>query len=95
LELYLEGLGFRSIGRLLNFSHVAAYNWIKEFGEKLEELKSSTSIKVVELDEMHTYISQKKIVVGSGLLLIEIGKGSSVTLLVKGTQKQDESCGKE
>jgi len=53
------------------------------------------SIKVVELDEMHTYISQKKIIVGSGLLLIEMGKGSSIALLVKSTHKQDESCGKE
>ena len=28
LELYLEGLGFRSIGRFLRCSHVAVYNWI-------------------------------------------------------------------
>ena len=27
LELYLEGLGFRSIGRFLQCSHVAVYNW--------------------------------------------------------------------
>ena len=33
LELYLEGLGFRSIGRLLNFSNVSILNWIKAFGE--------------------------------------------------------------
>jgi len=32
-ELYLEGLGFRAIGRFLNCSHVAVYNWIKEFGK--------------------------------------------------------------
>ena len=25
LHMYLEGLGFRSIGRILNFSHVAVY----------------------------------------------------------------------
>ena len=34
LELYLEGLGFRSIGRLLNCSHVAVYTWIKAFGPR-------------------------------------------------------------
>ena len=48
LVLYLEGLGFRSIGRFLNFSHVAVYNWIREFGEKLDEIKSDTEIKVVD-----------------------------------------------
>jgi len=31
LILYLEGLGFCSIGRFLYVSHVAVYNWIKSF----------------------------------------------------------------
>ena len=35
LQLYLEGLGFRSIGRILQVSHVSVYNWIKSFGSKL------------------------------------------------------------
>jgi transposase-like protein len=29
LAMYLEGLGFRSIGRLLSCSHTAAYYWIR------------------------------------------------------------------
>ncbi|WP_321428801.1 IS1 family transposase [uncultured Methanolobus sp.] len=60
LQLYLEGLGFRSIGRFLNVSHVTVQNWIKQFGSELEELKSQKEISVVELDEMHTYIGNKK-----------------------------------
>jgi transposase len=56
----------RSIGRFLKVSHVAVYNWIRGFGEKPEDIKSSTSIKVVELDEMHTYISQKKLLLDLG-----------------------------
>ena len=35
LELYLEGLGFRSIGRALKVSHVSVYNWIKKYGKSL------------------------------------------------------------
>ena len=81
LELYLEGLGFRSIGRILKFSHVAVYNWIKEFGEKAEEIRSSESIEVVEIDEMHSYIASKKTPAGSGYLLIDMGKDSSTVLL--------------
>jgi transposase len=61
LHLYLEGLGFRSIGRYLGVSHVAVFNWIKAFGEKLDMFRSSTEIEVIELDEMHTYIRQKKL----------------------------------
>jgi transposase-like protein len=89
LILYLEGLGFRSIGRFLNVSHVTVYNWIKEFGEKVENLRSSTDIKIIELDELHTYIGTKKTIVGYGLLLIEMGKNSSTSFLVQGAKKQD------
>ena len=61
LELYLEGLGFRSIGRILKVSHVAVYNWIKSFGEQLEAIKSDKPVVITELDEMHTYIGSKKL----------------------------------
>jgi transposase-like protein len=84
LILYLEGLGFRSIGRFLNVSHVTVYNWIKSYGEQIETIRSGTDIEVVELDEMHTYIGTKKTIVGSGLLLIEMEKDSSTVLLVQG-----------
>lgn len=89
LILYLEGLGFRSIGRYLNVSHVAVFNWIKSFGEKLEEFRNPEDIEVIELDEMHTYIGSKKTIVGSGLLLIEMGTGSSIVKLVREEQKQE------
>jgi ATP:corrinoid adenosyltransferase len=70
--MYLEGLGFRSIGRLLNCSHVAVYQWIKQYGEKacLDELPA-TELEVVEMDEMHSYIGSKKNLVGYGLPLTE------------------------
>jgi transposase-like protein len=42
LNLYLEGLGFRSISRILGFSHVAVYKWIKSFGEEIEQLQSKS-----------------------------------------------------
>ena len=77
LELYLEGLGFRSIGRFLECSHVAVYNWIKAFGEAMQELRSDSKLEVVEMDEMHTYISSKKTAAGYGLLLIDMEKDSS------------------
>ena len=48
LELYLEGLGFRSIGRILKVSNVAVLNWIKSFGQKVEELRKNDEISVVE-----------------------------------------------
>jgi len=35
LTLYLEGLGFRSIGRILGFSHVAVITGLKVLASKL------------------------------------------------------------
>jgi transposase-like protein len=60
LQIYLEGLGFLSIGRMLNISHVSAYNGIRSFGQKAEELRSENEIFVSEIDEMYSYISSKK-----------------------------------
>lgn len=33
LSMYLEGLGFHSIGRLLGVSHVSVMNWVRKYGK--------------------------------------------------------------
>ncbi len=95
LILYLEGLGFRSIGRVLAVSHVSVFNWIKSFGENLDSLRSSGQIEVVEIDEMHTYVGSKKTTVGYGLLLIDMGNDSSIVKLVPGGLKQAKNFGQK
>ncbi len=80
LNLYLEGLGFRSIGRLLGFSHVAVYQWIKAFGKAAAQIKRP-SAHIVEMDDLHSYVGHKKTIVGSGLLLIDLGNASSMLSL--------------
>ena len=94
LQLYLEGLGFRSIGRLLGVSHVSVQNWIKKFGQDLEDLKSENEVAIVKLDEIHTYIGNNKNIAGSGLLLIELGKSSFTALLAAEERKLDNGSGK-
>src|ERR1035437_6498558 len=64
LNLYLEGLGFRSIGPYLKVSHVSVYNWIKAFGEEVAEMRFEEEIEVIEMDEMHSYIGSKKTIIG-------------------------------
>jgi transposase-like protein len=93
LQLYLEGLGFRSIGRFLGVSHVAVYRWIRAHGEALDELRSETGIEVVEMDEMHSYIGSKKTTVGSGLLLIVMAAGSSTALWAPGKPTPERGYG--
>ena len=83
LQLYLEGLGFRSIGRILSVSNVSVLNWIREFGKKIKDLQpDGKTVEYAELDEMHSFIGNKKTTVGYGLLLIDLGKNSSTSLLV-------------
>ncbi len=80
VNLYLEGLGFRSIGRYLGFSHVAIYQWRKTLGVEVSQMKRPAA-QIVELDEMHSYVGHKKTIAGSGLLLIDLGNASSMLSL--------------
>ena len=93
LQLYLEGLGFRSIARFLKCSHVAVYNWIKAHGESIEAIRSAAGVEVVEMGGMHTYIGSKKTIAGYGLLLIEMGGGFSTAKWAPVTPTRAESPG--
>jgi transposase len=93
LMLYLEGLGFQSISRLLNVSHVAVIKWIKKYGEQLKELKTDKPIKIIELDEMHSYLGSKKTIDGFGLLLIERADVSLISLLGTEVRQQEKNFG--
>ncbi len=94
LQLYLEGLGFRSIGRVLKVSNVSVLNWIRNFGQKVEELRKNDDIFVAEIDEMHTYIGSKKTQLGYGLLLIDLTKNSSILSSEIGLQIQEKPYSK-
>jgi transposase len=89
LEMYLEGLGFRSISRILKISYVTAFKWIKERGRKSKFARINRTIEIVELDEMNTYIISKKY----GLLLADLEKGMSILCVEKGQQKYSQNFG--
>jgi len=59
--MYLEGLGFRAIGRVLKISYGIVYYWVRKWGKSLELPNRNESIEVVELDELHSYVGQKKL----------------------------------
>lgn len=67
LHLYLEGMGFRGIGRVLKVSNVAVLKWIRSFGEKVKELRKEVkpeTVEVMELDEMWHYVKKKETMLG-------------------------------
>jgi transposase-like protein len=88
-EMYLEGLGFRAIGRILKISYGTVYQWVRKWGKNLELPVRNVAIEVVELDELHTYVGRKKTTDGYGLLLIDMENGSSLLSAETGLRKQD------
>ena len=93
LMMYLEGLGFNSIGRILGVSHVAVIKWIKRYGSELNAIKNDKPARIVEADEMHSYIGSKKTTVGYGLQLIEMPESTLVLLLGTEEAKQGGNFG--
>jgi transposase-like protein len=93
LKMYLEGMGFRAIGRILEVGHVSIYRWIRAFGEEIEMIRAKEEVKIVEIDELHTYIGSKKTIVGYGLRLTEVEKNLSTSYLAIEELIQEEDYG--
>ena len=74
--LYLEGLGFRGISRVLKVSNVSILRWIRalaeKFGDEAQKQKTERHCRVIEIDEMWHYLQKKNEKSGCGSLLIEI-----------------------
>lgn len=74
LQLYLEGLSYREIERLLGVSHVTVMNWVKKFGVKrLEDIRYHPSYKILSHSELGEFISDKENIRGHGLIITEVG----------------------
>lgn len=58
LQLYLEGLGLRSIGRYLKVSHVSVLNWIMR--TDIVPWTRPSEVKAIEIDEVFFYVGNKK-----------------------------------
>jgi len=66
LKLYVDGMNFRRIARHLEVNHQTVINWVNQAAARLPppptpaERASEPPIDTVELDELYTFISQKK-----------------------------------
>lgn len=64
--LYLNGLSFRAIAKIVKVSHKSVYDWVHSFGLQTYEKPKPTGAVVVELDEMWHFIHAKKTNSGYG-----------------------------
>ena len=60
LKMYLEGINFRRIGRLLNVHHKSVINWVNTYAEALPDAAVPEKTEDVEMDELFTFIGSKK-----------------------------------
>jgi len=61
LKMYLEGNGLRRIGRFLQVVHQTVANWLQLAHTQLPTPVPQPSLsKVTELDELYTFVGQKK-----------------------------------
>lgn len=93
LQLYLEGLGFRSIGRILGVSQVSILNWIRRFGKNLPTATKPEKVEIMELDEIWHFVGKKNENGGFGSLFVALPKTFSDLRWVVVERKQDDNFG--
>lgn len=60
IRMYADGLNLRRIGRQLNVHHQTVSNWINAHAEQLPDASVPLKVAVVEMDELFTFIGDKK-----------------------------------
>ena len=74
LQLYLEGLSFREIERILGISHVTVSSWIKKYNiSRPPHLEFHTTYKVFKQNELLEFMQKEENIKGSGLIITEFG----------------------
>ena len=58
--MYLDGLNFRRIGRLLGVHHAGVKNWVNAYAEVLPDAPAPEQVETVEMDDLFTFIGRKK-----------------------------------
>ena len=59
--MYVDGLDFRRIGRLLGVNHQTVANWVTAAADQLPPAPPAPETRTtVELDELYTFVGEKK-----------------------------------
>jgi transposase-like protein len=60
LEMYVDGMNLRRIGRHLGLHHSTISLWVKAYAANLPETPKPAEVKDAEMDELFTFIGDKK-----------------------------------
>jgi hypothetical protein len=74
LQLYIEGVSYREIERLLGINHSTVINWVKKYRIKApENLDYRPTYNILTHDELLEHIKSQENLKGLGFLITEIG----------------------
>ncbi len=74
LQLYLEGLSYREIERILGISHVTILNWVKKYNIKRPSNSNyHPTYKILNPEELGIYFQNKDNLKGAGVVVTELG----------------------
>ncbi len=74
LQLYLEGLTYREIERILGVSHVSIMNWVKKYNIKRPyNFEYYSTYKILNAQELAVFFSNPANMIGSGVVVTELG----------------------
>lgn len=74
LQLYLEGLSYREIERILGISHVSIINWVKKYNVKRPySVEYHSTYKIVTAAELAKYFLNSNNLTGAGVIVTELG----------------------
>ncbi|MEN8787518.1 MAG: helix-turn-helix domain-containing protein [Flavobacteriales bacterium] len=74
LQLYLEGLTYREIERILGISHVTVLNWVKKYNIKRpSNTNYHPTYKILNANELAIYFQKKENLSGAGVVVTELG----------------------
>ncbi len=74
LQLYIEGVSFREIERLLGVSHVSVMNWVKKYQIKMpDRVTYHPTYKVMNHKELAEFYANRQNLEGAGMIVTELG----------------------
>ena len=74
LQLYLEGLTYREIERILGVSHVSIMNWVKKYNIKRPYHGNyHPTYKILNASELSLYFQKPENLSGAGVIITELG----------------------
>lgn len=74
LQLYLEGLSYREIERILGISHVTIMKWVKKYQiKKAFQNDYHPTYKICNAEDLALFFSKRENLKGAGVIVTELG----------------------